>query len=278
MRVGRRRQRRVRLQRRAQVALPVLRQGLRPGDGDDLRGQEASGRRLDGVSARGDALRQHGGHGPVGPQVGDDPSVLAREAFPRARGRPGRHRPLRARADRRDALPARPRGPAESGRIAGCPAATPVEPLHRDRLRRPRSVGLFRHRTEGAGKTAAQDDGGVRRLHRARVHARPRQGERAQPAGAEPGLADERYDSREIKRLPDRENPLRDVNRLCFLLRLFLDSHNGFDRSRIGGYLDLFSVMMNPPRERMEKAAMVLDRAMSSPKTLYREFYSKNPS
>ncbi len=29
----------------------------------------------------------------------------------------------------------------------------------------------------------------------------------------------------------------------------------------------------------MEKAAMVLDRAMSSPKTLrYREFYSKNPS
>lgn len=93
------------------------------------------------------------------------------------------------------------------------------------------------------------------------------------------GLADERYDSREIKRLPDRENPLRDVNRLCFLLRLFLDSHNGFDRSRIGGYLDLFSVMMNPPRERMEKAAMVLDRAMSSPKTLrYREFYSKNPS
>ena len=92
-------------------------------------------------------------------------------------------------------------------------------------------------------------------------------------------LASEAHDSREIKRLPDRENPLWKVNRLCFLLRLFLDGHTGFDRSNFGGWLDLFSVMMNPPEDRLEKAAMVLDRAMSSPNTLrYRDYYKQKPS
>lgn len=91
------------------------------------------------------------------------------------------------------------------------------------------------------------------------------------------GLVDERYDAKEIKKLPDKENPLREVNRLCFLLKLFLDAHSGFDRGDIDGYLDLFSVMMNPPADKMEKAAMVLDRAMTTPKSLsFRDFYGIN--
>jgi hypothetical protein len=45
---------------------------------------------------------------------------------------------------------------------------------------------------------------------------------------------------------------------------------------RLDGYLNLFWVMMNPPKNKMEKAAFVLDRAMHNPKTLtYREFYRK---
>ncbi|MBO7673740.1 MAG: hypothetical protein J6S63_01870, partial [Atopobiaceae bacterium] len=93
------------------------------------------------------------------------------------------------------------------------------------------------------------------------------------------GLVSEAHDSREIKRLPDKENPLWKVNRLCFLLRLFLDGHTGFDRSNFSGWLDLFSVMMNPPEDRLEKAAMVLDRAMSFPNTLrYRDFYKQKGS
>jgi hypothetical protein len=92
-------------------------------------------------------------------------------------------------------------------------------------------------------------------------------------------LVSEVYDSRLVKRLPDQENPLGKVNRLCFLLRLFLDGHTGFDRADFPGWLDLFSVMMNPPEDKLEKAAMVLDRAMASPKTLrYRDFYGKKPS
>lgn len=67
------------------------------------------------------------------------------------------------------------------------------------------------------------------------------------------------------------------MNRLCFLLKLFLDAHSGFDRDDVGGYLDVFWVMMNPPAEKMAKAAFVLDRAMRVPaKVTFREFYGLN--
>ena len=87
------------------------------------------------------------------------------------------------------------------------------------------------------------------------------------------------YDARAISRLPDRDNPLREVNRLCFLLETFLNSHSGFDRDDLPGWLDLFHVMMNDPADKMEKAAKVLDRAMRCPKTLsFRDFYGIKPS
>lgn len=89
------------------------------------------------------------------------------------------------------------------------------------------------------------------------------------------GLDSTVHNSRDIKLLADRENPLREVNRLCFLLELFLNSHSGFNRSDLDGYLDLFWVAMNPPKDKLEKVAMVLDRAMRCPKTLrFREFYN----
>lgn len=87
------------------------------------------------------------------------------------------------------------------------------------------------------------------------------------------------YDAREISRMPDRDNPLRRVNRLCFLVETFLNSHSGFDRDDLPGWLNLLHVMMNEPEDKMEKAAKVLDRAMSVPRTLtFREFYNIKPS
>ena len=95
----------------------------------------------------------------------------------------------------------------------------------------------------------------------------------------ERALVSEAHDSRVVKMLPDDENPLWKVNRLCLLLRFFLDGHSGFDRSNFDGWLNLFSVMMNPPEDRLEKAAMLLDRAMTFPNTLrYRDFYRQRPS
>ena len=87
------------------------------------------------------------------------------------------------------------------------------------------------------------------------------------------------YDAREISRMPDRDNPLRSVNRLCFLLETFLNSHSGFDRDDLPGWFELFHAMMDGPADKMEKAARVLDRAMRVPKTLSdKEFFGIKPS
>lgn len=58
------------------------------------------------------------------------------------------------------------------------------------------------------------------------------------------------HDARKISRMPDRDNPLREVNRLCFLLETFLNSHSGFDRDDLPGWLNLFHVMMNDPEDK----------------------------
>ena len=92
-------------------------------------------------------------------------------------------------------------------------------------------------------------------------------------------LREEVHNSKSISKLDDAENPLGDVNRLCYLLKSFLNSHSGFDRDDLDGYLDLFSVMMNPPANKMEKVVLVLNRAMDNPKTLrFRDFYNVKPS
>lgn len=91
-------------------------------------------------------------------------------------------------------------------------------------------------------------------------------------------LIGEPNDSRAINKLPKNGDPLARINRLCLLLKLFLDGYSEFGRSNFPGWLDLFSLMMNPPKDRMEKVALVLNRAMAFPKTLrYRSFYKQKP-
>jgi len=76
-----------------------------------------------------------------------------------------------------------------------------------------------------------------------------------------------------LKGISDDLNPLRPLNRACFL-----GSHPGLDRGDLQGKLELFYVILNPPKDKMEKAAFVLDRAMRCPKTLrFRSFYNVKP-
>ena len=83
------------------------------------------------------------------------------------------------------------------------------------------------------------------------------------------------YDSKELKLLSDKDNPLDRVNRIHYLLKSFLHAHTGFDREKIQGYLNLFSFVMNPPLNHLEKVELILDLAFRNPKTLrYRDFYS----
>jgi len=82
------------------------------------------------------------------------------------------------------------------------------------------------------------------------------------------------YDSKELKLLSDKDNPLNRVNRIHYLLKSFLHAHTSFDRNKIQGYLNLFSFVMNPPINHLEKAEILLDLAFKNPITLrYRDFY-----
>ncbi|MEG1907613.1 MAG: hypothetical protein RR178_09120 [Gordonibacter sp.] len=129
---------------------------------------------------------------------------------------------------------------------------------------------------EGFGKTSSAETIGAFAAHIQPGSLLEHDMEKAHRALVEElKLRDEKYNSRLISKLPDKDNPMHQVNRLCFLLKLFLDSHSGFDRDDLDGYLDLFSVVMNPPAEKMEKVALVLERAMGNPSTLrFRDFYS----
>ena len=83
------------------------------------------------------------------------------------------------------------------------------------------------------------------------------------------------YDSRKIKLLRDKDNPLNRVNRIHYLLKSFLYAHTSFDRDKIQGYLNLFAFVMNPPSDHLEKVELLMDLAFQNHKTLrYRDFYS----
>jgi len=85
------------------------------------------------------------------------------------------------------------------------------------------------------------------------------------------------YDSKELRKLPDRDNPLNPVNRVHAILKAFLNSHGGFDRKYIQDYLNLFAFVSNPPQEMLEKVELVINLAFQNPKLLrYRDFYAVN--
>lgn len=90
------------------------------------------------------------------------------------------------------------------------------------------------------------------------------------------GLIDHSFDGNEIKKLSDKDNPLYPINRMCYLLQRFLNSHSGFNRNDIQGYLNPFCYIMNPPSDRLEKVRNLINRAVYLSESLkYRETFSK---
>ncbi len=80
-----------------------------------------------------------------------------------------------------------------------------------------------------------------------------------------------------MKGLLDKDNPLYPVNRAHAILQMFLNAHSGFMRDELQGYLNLFSLVTNPPDEMLKKVELVIISAFNNPKTLrYRDFYSAN--
>ena len=95
---------------------------------------------------------------------------------------------------------------------------------------------------------------------------------------AELNLESESYDSKELKKLNDEDNPLNRVNHYCDLLKKFLNSHPGFDRDELQGYLNLFVFMMNDPKNKLEKVNLILEKALNTQKVLhFRDYFAKKP-
>jgi len=85
------------------------------------------------------------------------------------------------------------------------------------------------------------------------------------------------YASKDLKGLLDEDNPLYPVNRAHAIMKMFLNAHSGFKRDDLQGYLNLFSLVTNPPDEMLEKVELVINLAFNNPKTLrYRDFYGLN--
>lgn len=91
-------------------------------------------------------------------------------------------------------------------------------------------------------------------------------------------LKEEIYTTKETKGLSDKDNPLYPINHLHFLLKNFLKAHSSFKRSDLTGYLNLFSFIMNPPDNDLEKVDYLLNSALKRVvKLKYRQYFSVKP-
>jgi transposase-like protein len=85
------------------------------------------------------------------------------------------------------------------------------------------------------------------------------------------------YSSSDLKGLADSENPLDPVNRIHCLLKMFLNAHSGFCRDEIQDYLNLYSFVINPPSDHLEKVEKIINLVFENPKSLkYREQFHVN--
>ena len=88
-------------------------------------------------------------------------------------------------------------------------------------------------------------------------------------------FTDSGYSSAELKGLADSENPLDPVNRIHSLLKMFLNAHSGFNREDLQNYLNLYSFVINPPADHLEKVEKIINLVFQNPKSLkYREQFT----
>ena len=86
------------------------------------------------------------------------------------------------------------------------------------------------------------------------------------------------FNSLAIKMKEGKDNPMWRINDIHSLLKRFLNAHSSFNRENLQGFLDLFTFIMNPPDDKLEKIKILLDLSFRTHKSLkYREFYGKTP-
>ena len=89
-------------------------------------------------------------------------------------------------------------------------------------------------------------------------------------------LISEVYPTAQTKKLKDEDNPLRSVNHLHSLVKLFLKAHGGYSRDDLQNWLNLFWFIMNGSNNKYDKVRDFLNLAINTPKKAkYREVMSK---
>ena len=82
------------------------------------------------------------------------------------------------------------------------------------------------------------------------------------------------HPSKDLKGLPNKDNPMNPVNRAHNILKKFLNTHSGFDRHNLQGFLNLFAFVTNPPVDKLEKVELLVEMAFQNPILLrYRDFH-----
>jgi len=92
-------------------------------------------------------------------------------------------------------------------------------------------------------------------------------------------LTHEVYDSKELRKIPDEENPLDPVNEIHSLVKRFMKAHGGYDRENLQDWMNLVAFLLSDPRDRYEKIDLFINMALNSTQVVkYRDVMSKKVS
>ena len=93
---------------------------------------------------------------------------------------------------------------------------------------------------------------------------------------AELGLRSEVHPTSETKGLPDKDNPMDEVNGVHALFKRFMREHGGFARRDLRGWCDLFWFVWSDPANRVEKATRFIEMAIRKRERIkYRDVFGK---
>jgi hypothetical protein len=91
------------------------------------------------------------------------------------------------------------------------------------------------------------------------------------------GLTSMSYDAREIKNLTTGTILWKRCTVIHLSPERFFMAHSSFKREYIGGFIDLFPFVMNPPSEKLEKVKVLLDLGLTHAQILrFRDDFLEN--
>ena len=93
------------------------------------------------------------------------------------------------------------------------------------------------------------------------------------------GLTSEEYDSDELKKLSDKDNPLDPINEIHSLAKRFMKTHGGYNRDNLQDWMNLIAFLLSELKNRYEKIDLFINMALNSPQVVkYRDAMSRKAS